>query len=594
MTQHFSRSGSSRLRSSGLAAIWVASVALGAGALGTACQMDMVVAADDGDAGSGGSNPDEETPNGESGENSGPLAGGASGVSGANSARAGSGGQGVSPPMSAGGSISVGGGSAGGGGPTTPSLLVPLNERRSLRLNEASFARTLSALLQIPEGELQLSALASFGYELDPSCSGFSKWAELSRAALASRTDEQVLEALDCVEAGPDCIAPLGEFAARAYGRPLAEGEIEALVEEATFGDGLVDVESIRAAVRTILISPEVECLSQAGTLVRDQLYALDNYEMAALLSHTVVDLPPDDELWDAAESDDFSPSEQLDRLAAKPEAREQVARLIRSWVGIPEAKSLWTATSEPELSSSMLGETQRFIEEVVFERDSPFSTLLNANFSFVDARLAELYGLDPVSEFSEVDLSQTRRRGLLHHASYLTATSFDSFASLGGRAVHPLHLMCVMISPPPPDTPAVIREPDQTGREYAEQTMVQAPCASCHSVINPFYLAFEHFDAMGAYRETQAGKPIDASGVTSASGSEIRFEDSADLVEQIALLQATNDCFRMTVRGWFIGTPINEQLGWGRAVTDPAPSVPVLSAMRTFVDSYGFRFRTN
>jgi hypothetical protein len=147
---------------------------------------------------------------------------------------------------------------------------------------------------------------------------------------------------------------------------------------------------------------------------------------------------------------------------------------------------------------------------------------LLSARFSFVDARLAQHYGL-PASAgggpgLARVTLAGDKRVGLLTQGSVLTATSMPNRTSPVARGAWVLsHLLCAPPPPPPPDVPAL---PESTGprptsaRALLEEHRRDAACSPCHNLIDPIGLGFEHYDAIGRWRDDEAGVAIDASGM--------------------------------------------------------------------------------
>ena len=558
--------------------------------LGAACQPDLVVAADQGEAGEGADAGAENSSGGSA------LAGG--GASGATTA---SGGKGSLPGPTGGAPVNVGGATAasgaGGGPPST--ALTPIAARSALRLRASTFAQTLAVLLGVPAAEAEIPEPIRVGLDNDPACEQVTVHGPLAAAAVASRTDEQLLEAVGCSEPGEDCAAAIVEgFAGRAFGRPLSDGERTALLEHHATAAETSAIHGIRQLIRQILSSPEAECLSSRGVVVSSTRSSLDDYEVASILSYAVTGLPPDDELWEVAEQGGLDPRVELERLLELPSARTHLERMIRQWVGIPDAEKLWIHESEPELATSMLEETRLFIEDLVFERPAPISTLLTADFSFVDGSLAELYGLPPPDdEFSLIDLADTRRRGILHHASFLSASSSPWQTRFSGRAVAPWSLLCQAVPPPPPSLDSTApSDPTLTRREEVARMRTEAACGGCHRMLDDFFLSFEHFDQTGAYRETEDGLPIDTAGSTDIAGAHLEYTDSADMVEQLASHGRFSECFIGTALGWFVGFPLttpdqsNDYILRTFATDEPNELRDVLS---TFVNSYQFRFRS-
>ncbi len=263
---------------------------------------------------------------------------------------------------------------------------------------------------------------------------------------LANVSDEQLLAAVGCSEANAECaeLAATG-FARRMWRRDVTPEESAVLMQ--SFSSATPGTESVAlgAVVRRILEAPDARTLPALGTEVSLGKYELSDLELAGLLAISVTGQPPDDALLDAAAEGALDLGDELDRLLEGDGARRHLALLIQRWFSLREARQLWIYEDEPALAESMFEETRLFIENLVFDEPAPVSSLVTAPFSFVDGRLAELYGLDSPSgdRFERVELGDTRRRAFRGQASFLTATSRDGRLSYILRGLVPLHLLC-------------------------------------------------------------------------------------------------------------------------------------------------------
>jgi hypothetical protein len=198
-------------------------------------------------------------------------------------------------------------------------------------------------------------------------------------------------------------------------------------------------------------------------------------------------------------------------------------------------------------LRQAMRRETAMFLENIV-RNDGSILELLDANYSFLNERLARFYGIQGVlgPEFRRVDMSGTERGGgILAHASVLTVSSYSTRTSpvLRGKWI----LENLLNAPPPAPPPGVPPLDDTKGsqtatlRQQMEEHRKSPACASCHSRMDPLGFGLENFDAIGAWR-TQDGKfPVDSSGALPDGRS---FQTSAQLK---AILKADRD---VIVRG--------------------------------------------
>jgi hypothetical protein len=173
----------------------------------------------------------------------------------------------------------------------------------------------------------------------------------------------------------------------------------------------------------------------------------------------------------------------------------------------------------DDDLREAMARETELFLDSQRRE-NRPLGELLTADYTFVNERLARHYGLSDVygSQFRRVALSDDRRAGLLGHASILTVTSFPNRTSPVVRGKWLLENMLGMPPPaPPPDVPELPEneqgEAPRSIRERLEQHRRNPVCASCHATMDPLGFALEPFDAIGRWRTTDDGQPVDARG---------------------------------------------------------------------------------
>jgi hypothetical protein len=171
----------------------------------------------------------------------------------------------------------------------------------------------------------------------------------------------------------------------------------------------------------------------------------------------------------------------------------------------------------ESTLRDAMAKETELFFESQVRE-DRPVQDLLRANYTFLNERLARHYGIEDVhgSHFRRVTLTNEDRFGLLGQASVLTVTSYNDRTSVVRRGYWVLDVLLGAPPPPPPPNVPPLKERDPKAkptalRERMEQHRNNAVCAACHAQMDPLGFALEHYDAVGKYRETDAGAKIDS-----------------------------------------------------------------------------------
>jgi hypothetical protein len=360
--------------------------------------------------------------------------------------------------------------------------------------------------------------------------------AEPSSKLEAEKLDE-VRRNLVIAAPGPD-VTPreaarkvLNSFVPRAFRRPLAEKEIDRYL-------GLFDMaakrgdsyeQSLKLALKGVLVSPSFLFLMETPP-EKAGVYRLDHYETASHLSYFLWGTMPDDDLLQLAKDgklqDEKVLREQVQRMMRDPRTRGLADGFAAQWLGIrplggtirPDAK-LFPEFDE-ELAAAMREETLLCFNTIIHE-DRSVLEILDADYTFVNERLAALYKIDGVkgTQMQRVKLTDPARGGVLGQAGILTVTSFPHRTSpvLRGRWILE-ELLGTEIPPPPPDVPVLNeRKKDDKGetiREKLEKHRSKAECAVCHSRMDPLGFGLESLDVLGRRRTEVNGKPIDSVGV--------------------------------------------------------------------------------
>jgi hypothetical protein len=396
----------------------------------------------------------------------------------------------------------------------------------------------------------------------------------------------------------------IATFGRRAYRRPLTETELasyRALFDTAAEWspvDGAFRG-GVQAVVEAMLQSPNFLYRVERGTAGRDEFgVQLAPWEVATRLAFMITGTAPDDELLDAAAAGELSTPEsiaaQARRLVDSRGVQERVRDFHARWAQLDELEGIAKDVSvfpqfSPELVSSMLQSTERFITEVTLTSNGALLALLTAPFGFVDQNLASVYGLSGTfgPELSRVEFDpQSPRGGLLTQPSFLAGhSSSDTGTSPILRGVFVLRrLLCQPIPDPPPNAQSTVPPPSETPivttREYFEWKTGMAACQGCHSMINPIGFAFEGFDGLGNHRTTEKDAPVDASGAVLLNEAMLSFVGGRELSEQLAALPEAQACY---AQNWL-------RYAWGRA--DTADDLRTLTVLRQRLadPNYGVR----
>ncbi len=321
-------------------------------------------------------------------------------------------------------------------------------------------------------------------------------------------------------------------FANRAFRRPATDAEVKSLLGLWTKadGDGRTFEQSIDVALQAVLVSPSflfrVEQDPQPGEA--DNVHTLNDYELASRLSYFLWSSMPDDELYNLAAKGTLRANldQQVTRMLKDPKAEALVDNFAGQWLQLRQMDNVNPDTAQfpafdAGLRSSVLKETQMFFMSIVRE-DRSVMDFINANYSFVDERLAKLYGLPDIKgdDFQRVTFPKdSQRGGLLTQASFLTITSYPGRTSpvLRGKWVLE-NLLDSAPPPPPPNVPALAEgeKADLNGtlKHRMEQHRADPKCAVCHERMDAIGFSLENFNAIGAWRTEDTNKQaIDASG---------------------------------------------------------------------------------
>jgi mono/diheme cytochrome c family protein len=326
----------------------------------------------------------------------------------------------------------------------------------------------------------------------------------------------------------------VADLARRAYRRPVTDREVDELVNLIAMAqkDGDSFEEGLCLAIQRVLISPHFLFRVEKGP-------RLSPHELATRLSYFLWSSMPDEELLRSADEGRLAqPGEleaQVRRMLRDPKARALAVNFGGQWL---QTRALESHTPDrtkfPEFTDytrmSMRRETELFFEHVLRE-DRPVLDFLDADYTFLNQRLAEFYGIPGVKghEFRKVDLTGTRRGGVWRHASVLTVSSYPGRTSPVLRGKWVLENLLNAPPPPPPPNVPTLDEKDLgksvSLREQLEKHRADAACASCHARMDPLGLALEPFDAIGRWREKDGEVPIDASA-TLADGAAVAGPD--------------------------------------------------------------------
>jgi hypothetical protein len=317
----------------------------------------------------------------------------------------------------------------------------------------------------------------------------------------------------------------------RAFRRRATAAEIEDVMafyrtgrQKGTFDKG------VQMALRRVLASPRflLRIERDRTDVPTGVAYRISDIELASRLSFFLWSSIPDDELLAVAKNGQLKDSRVLERqvrrMLADPKAQALVTNFAGQWLQLRNLRRIVPNSNEfPDFDDNLRHAFQREAElffDSIIREDRNVLDLITGDYTFVNERLARHYGIPYVngSHFRRVALTDDARKGLLGKGGVLTVTSHVDRTS---PVVRGKWLMENILGTPPPPPPADVPplkekeegEKPRTMRERMEEHRRNTVCANCHKPMDPLGFALENFDAIGAWRTTEGGSPIDASG---------------------------------------------------------------------------------
>ncbi len=357
------------------------------------------------------------------------------------------------------------------------------------------------------------------------------------------------------------------DFGSRAYRRPLTADEVALYTDLFAQGPDLVATgddfaDGVQVVLEAILQAPFFLYRAEESVMLVDERIPLSSYELASKLSFALWNSMPDDELFDRAADGSLSDptvlraqAQRLFDLADKSEGAfdDFHGQLLHtdSYDNIfknPDAFPNY----DPAMNGWMKTEATLYMREIM-RGEHGVHTMFSAPWSFVNEGLAPLYGVDVTGDaFLKTDLDPTQRAGILTLSGFLAAEADPRDPSSIHRGVFvDLSVLCIDLPPPPDDvTPLPPSDVYTTNRERVDSHTGAGTCGEgCHStLINPPGFALEQFDALGQFRTTDNGFPVDASGSFRFAAGEATWDDAVGFASVLADNTETHRCY---VRNW-------------------------------------------
>jgi hypothetical protein len=385
-------------------------------------------------------------------------------------------------------------------------------------------------------------------------------------------------------------------FMTRAFRRPSTAVEVDRVLKLVELADREGDDfgASIGLGLQAMLVSPHflfrVELDRQPNS--PRAVHPISDYELATRLSYFLWSSMPDDELFAHARLGTLRKGDNLDRQVRRmlqdPKSQALVENFAGQWLQLRNLKTAVPDKREyPDfdeaLRAAMQKETELFFAAILHE-DRSILDFIDADFTFVNERLARHYGLSGVQgeEFRKVQLDGQQRSGVLTQASVLTVTSNPTRTSPVKRGKWVLeNLLGTPPPPPPPDVPPFKEEAGAmlsgTLRQRMQQHRTKADCANCHNRMDPLGFGLENYDGIGAWRTEDGKFKIDATGTLPGG---VSFDGPRELK---AILKARQDDFIRCLSE----KTLTYALGRGVEYSDKCTLVDIAKAVRQNDDKF-------
>lgn len=326
-----------------------------------------------------------------------------------------------------------------------------------------------------------------------------------------------------------DAEAILRPIAARAWRRDVQDGELDMIVQLVQSRAGqLGNIEAFKEGIVAILVTPSFLLINPEEGSAADRF--------AAKLSYFLKSTTPSERIRRLSREGKLASYDtvlaEIGRQFAKSAADEFLSEFPQAWLQLDRISfmepdpDLFPMFDRKRIADDMKNEALAFFRHAI-EHDVPVPELLTADYSFINADLAKVYGVEAVPHDSVLRkhfFEAGKRGGLLGMGAFLTLTADSLGTSPIHRAVYVMENF-MGIEPTPPPADVKITEPDvrqaKTIREVLALHASDETCASCHKTIDPYGYAFENFGPMGEWRDFYASRNVDVTANDKVSGQQ-------------------------------------------------------------------------
>ena len=413
-----------------------------------------------------------------------------------------------------------------------PGQALAAGKKRMFRLTRQQLDATTQNLLPKHYGATALASLPrdplqtnyEYADNLSFSAANFAPlttWVD----AMTAKVKDEPQSVIDCAaqKDSAECLtAGAKDFVRRAFRGVASDDTLQRFSK--FYGDSVAAVgvgQATADLVNVVLTSPGYVFREEVQTATDQRLLPA---ELLQNLSYTLADAPPEVVGLAVPAKDqialrDSDVSQAIDQVLATPAARAKLLRFFTAWLEVKEPQDFDLAPSvypefTPEVAAAVVDDTQRFLAQQLGGALPILRDVTEASQALISAPSAFLYGEKAAPEGGKLTLDPAQRLGIFSQPAVIASHSGPTTTRLVKRGVFfTRKVICLPLGQPPADVNTTLpTDVMGTERERIESVTTPARCAGCHSFINPFGFMQENYDAMGRFRTTDAGKPIDAS----------------------------------------------------------------------------------
>jgi hypothetical protein len=441
------------------------------------------------------------------------------------------------------------------------------------RLNQLEYANSLRDLLGVQglaDGFVADSRVGTFHSNVDTAISELqADQYRLAAESAAAKVLSNVGAVVGCdPTTGEACASTfIRDFGLKAFRRPLTTEEQASYLEVYRAGTARgAFAGGIGLVVRAMLQSPYFLYLVERTPVGSGVAKQLGPYEMASRLSYLLWASMPDAQLLTAADKGELATADQLraqaERMLADPRSKDTLGQFQLEWLQLDGIDNLEKDTTlfptfNDALKQAMRDEVGDFLDTVVQSASGSYTDLLTAPYAMLNGPLFSLYGVKAPAAgtgFTRVDFTGGVRAGILTQPAFLATHGHQNQGSPVKRGVVVRQAVLCQDLPPPPanvnNAPPAL-SPNLTTRQRFAAHDASPACKGCHGLIDGIGFGFERYDAIGAYRASENGNPIDDTGnlIQATPDVEGPFSGPVGLGQKLAASELARSCF---VTQWF------------------------------------------